>query len=197
MKSTRLGQQINFLLEIDRLKSIIRRTYLVNDPRHENSAEHSWHLAMMAIILVEHSNESLDILKVLKLLLVHDIVEIDAGDTYCYDITENQNKHERERAAAERIFGILPKDQSDEVWALWNEFEGRLTPEAKFAAGLDRVMPILHNFSTEGRAWVEHGITRTQVYDRNKHTAEGSEALWEMVESIIRDSVKLGYLRDE
>ena len=196
LNTERLHQQIAFILEIDKLKSILRRTYLVNDPRHENSAEHSWHLAMMALLLAEHANAEVNLLQTLKMLLVHDVVEIDAGDTYCYDTGGNDSKAEREQAAAHRIFGLLPDDQRDEMHQLWQEFEARLTPEARFAAALDRLMPILHNYHTQGRSWREHGITQAQVLDRNKHTGEGSESLWKYIETVIADAVGKGYLAE-
>ncbi len=191
----RLARQIAFLLEIDKLKSILRQTYLVNEPRHENSAEHSWHLAMAALILAEHANEPVDSLRVLKMLLVHDIVEIDAGDTYVYAV--QTEKAALEEAAAERVFGLLPEDQRSEVRGLWEEFEARETPDAKFAAGLDRIMPILHNYHTEGRSWRAHGITRSQVLARNGHTAAGSEVLWEYILTLIDDATAKGYLIDD
>ncbi len=191
----RLARQIAFLLEIDKLKSILRQTYLINEPRHENSAEHSWHLAMAALMLAEHANTPVDTLRVLKMLLVHDIVEIDAGDTYVYGV--QTGKAALEEAAAERIFGLLPEDQQGEVRDLWDEFEARQTPEAKFAAGLDRIMPILHNYHTEGHSWVSHGITRSQVLERNRHTAEGSEAIWEYIKEVIDDATAKGYLIDD
>ncbi len=196
MNTERLHRQIAFILEIDRLKSVLRRTYLVNDPRHENSAEHSWHLAMMTLVLAEHATIEVDLLAVLKMLLVHDIVEIDAGDTYCYDAAGNDGKAAREELAAQRIFGLLPDDQSAELHALWTQFEARETPEAKFAAALDRLMPILHNYHTQGRSWLAHGITSAQVTERNRHAGEGSETLWAYVEEIIADAVKQGYLTE-
>ncbi len=196
MNTERLHRQIAFILEIDRLKSVLRRTYLVNDPRHENSAEHSWHLAMMALLLAEHANVEVNLLSVLKMLLVHDIVEIDAGDTYCYDAVGSEDKAAREEQAAQRIFGLLPDDQQAELHQLWTEFEARVTPEAKFAAALDRLMPILHNYHTEGRSWIDHRITSAQVRERNRHAEEGSETLWAYVEEIIADAVKQGYLTE-
>ena len=191
----RLKQQIAFLLEIDKLKSILRQTYLINEPRHENSAEHSWHLAMAALILAEHANTPVDSLRVLKMLLVHDVVEIDAGDTYVYGV--QTEKAALEDAAAKRIFGLLPDDQREEVRGLWDEFEARETPEAKFAAGLDRIMPILHNYHTEGHSWRKHGITRSQVLERNGHTTEGSEMIWEYIKEVIDDATAKGYLIDD
>ncbi len=196
MNTERLEQQIAFLLEIDKLKSVLRRTYLVDDPRHENSAEHSWHLAVMAMLLAEHANAPVNLLRVLKMLLVHDVVEIDSGDTYIYDVAGNASKAVREQEAAERIFGLLPDDQRDEMHRLWEEFEARQTPEARFAAALDRLMPMLHNYHTQGRAWREHGITDAQVVAHNGHMAEGGAGLWEYAEAMIRDAVDKGYLRE-
>ena len=195
--NTRLDRQIAFILEIDKLKSVLRRSYLLNEDRHENSAEHSWHLSVMALVLAEHADAALDTLRVLKMLLVHDIVEIDSGDTYIYDAAGNDTKAEREQAAARRIFGLLPPDQGKELQALWQEFEARETPEAKFAAALDRLMPLLHNYHTEGRSWQEHGITKEQVLTLNRHIADGSEALWEYAEALIDDAAAKGYLTDK
>jgi len=193
----RLERQIAFILEIDRLKSVLRRTYLLNDPRHENSAEHSWHLAVMAMILAEHANTEINQLRVLKMLLVHDVVEIDAGDTYVYDAAGNAGKAARENAAARRIFGLLPEDQQEEMQALWEEFEARETPEAKFAAALDRLMPLLHNFHTAGRSWREHGVSKEQVLRLNQHTAEGSQTLWDYATVLINEAIERGDLREE
>ncbi len=197
MNTERLVRQIAFILEIDRLKSILRRSYLLSDPRHENSAEHSWHLAVMAMILAEHANSEVNPLRVLQMLLVHDIVEIDSGDTYIYDAAGNDTKAERENEAARRIFGLLPGDQQAEMTALWQEFEARETPEAKFAAALDRLMPLLHNFHTEGRSWREHDISQKQVLRLNSHMADGSETLWDYAEALITEATAKGYLREE
>jgi putative hydrolase of HD superfamily len=197
LNTERLERQIAFILEIDRLKSILRRSYLISDPRHENSAEHSWHLAVMAMILAEHANAEVNPLRVLQMLLVHDIVEIDSGDTYIYDAAGNDTKAERETEAARRIFGLLPGDQQAEMTDLWQEFEARETPEAKFAAALDRLMPLLHNFHTEGRSWREHGISQEQVLHLNSHIAEGSETLWDYAEALITEATAKGYLREE
>jgi len=193
----RLHRQIEFILEIDKLKSVLRRSYLMNNPRHENSAEHSWHLAMMAMLLEEHANTDVDLLRVLKMLLIHDIVEIDAGDTFCYDVLGNAGKAEREQLAACRIFGLLPKDQETEMHELWLEFEARISPEAKFAASLDRLMPILHNYHTQGRSWLENGVTSTQVLDHNRHIGDGSGTLWQYVEHLVADAVNKGYLTND
>ena len=196
MNTDRLNRQIAFILEIDRLKSVLRRSYLINDPRRENSAEHSWHLAVLAMVLDEYANAEVNQARVLRMLLVHDVVEIDAGDTYCYDVVGNDSKADREQAAADRLFGLLPDDQRDEMRGLWEEFEARATPEAKFAAALDRLMPLLHNYHTQGRSWLEHGVTEAQVLGRNRHTGEGSEALWAYVEAMIADAVGKGYLAE-
>ena len=194
VNADRLSDQIRFILEIDKLKGVLRRSYLVGVDRRENSAEHSWHLAMMAMTLVEHSNEPVDIDRVIKMTLIHDIVEVDAGDTYCYDTAGWAKKEEKERAAADRLFGLLPSDQGLELRTFWEEFETRQTPDAKFAAALDRLMPLMHNYHTKGRAWIEHGIRRSQVIERNSPMAEGSAKLWEMAEQLIDDAVEKGYL---
>lgn len=194
--SLRLDQQIGFILELDTLKSVLRRSYLLNNTRRENSAEHSWHLSAMALVLAEHANADIDQFRVLKMLLVHDIVEIDSGDTYIYDTAGNDTKAVREQEAAQRIFGLLPDDQKLELTRLWQELEARETPEAKFAAALDRLMPLLHNYHTEGRSWREHGITKQQVLNLNRHIADGSQSLWEYAESLIDDAAAKGYLVD-
>ena len=194
--NTRLEQQIAFLLEIDKLKSVLRRSYLLNETRKENSAEHSWHLSVMALVLAEHASADVDTLRVLKMLLVHDIVEIDSGDTYIYDAAGNETKAAREQQAAQRIFGLLPEEQHAELSTLWQEFEARETPEAKFAAALDRLMPLLHNYHTQGRSWQEHGVTDAQVIGHNGHMADGAAALWEYAEAMIKDAVGKGYLTE-
>jgi putative hydrolase of HD superfamily len=165
--------------------------------RRENDAEHTWHLAVLAMLLSEYSAEpGLDLLRALKMILVHDLVEIDAGDTFAYDMIGAQDKDQRERKAADRIFNILPPDQAAEVRQLWEEFEERRTPEAHYAAALDRFQPILHNYVTHGKVWLAHGITSEQVLARNSYMIEGAPALWEYVQELIRDSVKKGYLAD-
>jgi putative hydrolase of HD superfamily len=195
--SDRLESQIRFLVEIDKLKQVFRQTWLVDQSRRENDAEHSWHLAMMAVVLAEHAAESgLDLLRVVKMALVHDIVEIDAGDTFIYDEQGAKDKPERERKAADRLFGLLPADQQAELRGAWEEFEKRETPEARFAAALDRVQPILHNYYTQGRAWKAHGVRYAQVVARNRHIAQGSPALWTWIESLLRDAVAKGYLAE-
>ncbi len=191
----RFERQIRFILEIDKLKTIVRRTYLLNVNRAENTAEHSWHLAIMAMLLAEHANEPVDIARVIKMVLIHDIVEIDAGDTYFYDVSAELDKTERERVAAERIFGILPPDQGTELRQLWEEFEASETADARFALALDRFMPQLHNYHTQGRSWAEHGITADRVLERNASIADGSERLWECARALVDDAVAKGFLR--
>jgi putative hydrolase of HD superfamily len=190
----RLAQQLAFLLEIDRLKLINRQTLIADGSRRENDAEHSWHLAVMASLLAEYAPPGVDIARVTRMLLVHDIVEIDAGDTYCYDQAACQTQRQREEAAADRIFALLPGDQGREMRKLWEEFESRATPESRFAAALDRIQPVLLNYHTQGRAWLEHGVTRAQVIERNRHIEAGAPRLWAYVAQLIEDAVTKGYL---
>ncbi len=192
----RLNQQINFILEIDKLKKIYRQSLITDGSREENDAEHSWHLAVMAIILCEYANEPrLDILRVIKMVLIHDIVEIDAGDTFIYDIEGNRSKEEREKEAASRIFGLLPDDQQQEMIQLWKEFEARETPEAKFAAVLDRLEPVLLNTLTEGHTWNKFGIKSENVFEKNKHVQEGSYMLWQYINKLLEECIQKGYLK--
>ena len=193
----RLDRQMDFIREVDGLKGISRRSFILDGSRNENDAEHSWHLALMALILSEHSNaQDIDLLKVIRMLLIHDIVEIDAGDTFAYDEEGNRTKMERERACADRIFNILPDDQARELLSLWEEFEERGTKEARFAASLDRLQPIILNHGTGGRTWREHGVLADQVRERNEHIHEGSETIWNHARGLIEDSVKRGYLKE-
>ena len=192
MEPSRLEQQIRFIVEIDKLKTIYRRTYLITDRRHENTAEHSWHISVMAMILAEHSNAPIDVMRVLKMTLIHDIVEIDAGDTYIY--ADQTGKIERERIAAERIFGLLPPEQEREFRSLWEEFESAATPEARFASALDRFIPQLHNYHTQGRSWQEHGISAALVLGRNEEMSSGSVVLWEWTQTLIERAVEEGLL---
>jgi len=190
----RLWQQIEFLVEIDRLKTIARQTLLVDGSRQEDSAEHSWHLAVLAMVLAEHSRAPVDLFRILKMILVHDLVEIDAGDTYCYDEEGNRNKAEREKKAADRIFSLLPQDQAFELRSLWEEFESRQTPDAIFAASLDRFQPLLNNFRAGGIMWRKHGIRKEQVYSRNSPMEEGSPILWDYAERMIKDAIAKGWI---
>jgi putative hydrolase of HD superfamily len=190
----RLKRQIGFIVELDKLKTIVRQSWLADGSRRENSAEHSWHVALMALVLSEHANADMDLARVVKLLLLHDVVEIDAGDVLIYDVAGNVSKPERERQAAERIYGMLPDDQAAELRALWEEFEMGETTEARFAASLDRLMPLLHNFLTEGRAWRHHGVTADQVLAANARIAAGSTALWDYARGLIDEAVERDYL---
>lgn len=197
MQNHKLTQQIQFIIEIDKLKSILRQTLLTDGSRQENSAEHSWHLAMMAIVLAEGAPANVDMLRVIKMLLLHDIVEIDAGDTFCYDITGNLDKVERELLAAQRIFALLPVEQGAELRALWEEFEAQQTASAKWARALDCLQPLLNNQQTQGHTWRLHGVTRSQVLHRMRAVEKGAPALWPLVEQIIEDCVAAGYLKVE
>jgi len=193
----RLSQQIQFLIEIDKLKGVLRRTWLIDTSRRENDAEHSWHLAVMAMVLVEYAAEQdLDLLRVLKLVLVHDLVEIDAGDTYAYDEAAQADQPQRERIAADRVFRLLPADQAAEFRGLWDEFEARSTPEARYAAALDRLQPFLHNYHTQGKAWQQHGVTSDMVIARTRSIADGAPALGSYVQGLIREAVARGYLAE-
>lgn len=194
MNAERLEQQLQFILEIDRLKGVLRRTLLIDPRRQENSAEHSWHLALMALVLAEHADEPIDLLYTLKLVLIHDIVEIDAGDTYAYDPAGPGDKDEREQAAAERIFSLLPPAQATELVALWQEYEAQQTPEARFALALDRLMPMLHNYHTGGITWQENQVTRAQVEERMAPVAAASAVLAQHVAAVLELATARGLL---
>jgi len=183
--ATRLDQQLAFVMEADRLKAILRRTMLTDDSRRENSAEHSWHLALAAITLAEYAAEPVDLLRVLKMLVVHDLVEIDAGDTFAYDQTGNASKVERERAAADRIFGLLPADLAGELRALWEEFDGYATPDARFANAMDRIQPFLQNVKNRGGTWRLYGPTREQVLVRMDPVRVATPSLWPLITEYV------------
>lgn len=193
---TDFEKQISFIMELDKIKKIGRQTYLSDASRKENDAEHSWHLALMAFVFADYSNEKIDVLKAMKMVLLHDVIEIDAGDTYAYDSEANKTKRERELKAADRIFGILPEAQAKEYRGLWDEFEAMETPEAKFANTLDKVQPLLLNNASGGRSWQEHGVKKSQVMARNVRVHEGSEQLWEYAKSLIEKNVEEGKLLD-
>lgn len=195
MATSRLTQQLNFILEIDKLKQILRQTRLTDGSRRENSAEHSWHLAMMAIALQEYAPTPVDLLRVLKMLLLHDVVEIDAGDTFAFDSQANQDKAAREQQAADRLFGLLPDDLAVQLRALWNEFEAAETADAQFAKALDCFQPFLHNCQNQGGTWKEHGITRDRVLWRMQAVHQGAPALWATVQHLLDESIELGYLQ--
>lgn len=192
----RLARQIEFIAECDKLKEVFRQTINTQSRRAENDAEHSWHLCLCVIVLAEHANHGaqLDVLRVLKMLIVHDLVEIDAGDTFAYDVAAMANQHEREAVAAERIFGLLPPDQASDFRALWDEFEAKQTPEAKFATAVDRFQPMLLNCRSQGAAWNRHGVTHDRVIARNQHIAEGCTELWSYAEKMLQDVVAAGHL---
>jgi putative hydrolase of HD superfamily len=193
--TSRLARQVQFIVEVDRLKEIFRQTVLTASRRPENDAEHSWHLCLCVMVLAEHANvPDLDVLRVLRMLIVHDLVEIDAGDTFAYDAAGAAGQHEREARAADRIFGLLPDDQARDFRALWDEFEARQTPEARFAAAMDRFQPMLLNACTEGHAWRKHGVTYPRVMARNAGVAEGSTALWEYAARMVAEAVERGHL---
>ena len=190
----RLDEQMQFLIEIDALKHVFRSTRLLNGSRYENDAEHAWHLAMMAMVLHEYSNKPVELSKVVKMVLIHDLVEIDAGDTFLYDDNNAISKGEAETKAAIRVFGLLPEDQRKEFINLWEEFERKETPEARFAAALDRLEPLIQNAHTEGHAWIKYGITKDQVINKNRPPLiGGSEELWAYAEKMIEDSAGKGY----
>lgn len=191
----RLKKQIEFMLELDKMKNLYRQTYVLHEDRKENDAEHSWHLAILAFLLAEYSNEKIDVSHVMKMVLLHDVVEIDAGDTYCYDNEGCKSKAEREEKAAHRIFGLLPEDQKNEFYKLWREFEDSETVDARFAAMLDRIQPLLLNYTKGGISWKEHGIHKEQVLNRNIDYFSESDELAEMIKYIIDDAAEKGWLK--
>lgn len=190
-----LLKQLQFIREIDKVKYIQRKTKLFNSNRHENDAEHSWHLALMAMVLREHANESVDLLKVIKMVLIHDIVEIDAGDTFIYDTQKNHSNTDEERLAANRIFGMLPTTQAEELIAIWEEFEAGETPEARFARAMDRLEPLLQNTSNNGGTWQEFDVSYDKVHHKKSVIKEGSATIWEFAEQLIDESVEKGILK--
>lgn len=193
----RLEQQLSFIMELDKVKQIMRQTYLADGSRKENDAEHSWHLTLMAFVLAEYANEPVDVCKLMKMVMLHDIIEIDAGDTYAYDTTGNASKRQRELRAAERIYRLLPADQAAEYRGLWDEFEAMETPEAKFANTLDKIQPLLLNHASGGRSWQEHGVKESQIRGRNARTAEGSESLWQYAASLIEENIRKGNIKKD
>lgn len=195
--ATRFEQQIAFVLEVDKLKNILRQTLITDASRRENSAEHSWHLAIMAPLLAEYASSDLDTGRVVRMLLIHDIVEIDAGDTFAYDVAGNLDKSERETRAANRIFGLLPEDQRDACLELWREFEDMQTPEAKFANALDSLQPLLHNWKTQGASWKKNQVHRSQVYKRLDRVRLYIPEAWPLVSSIIENATSEGWLQGD
>jgi putative hydrolase of HD superfamily len=196
-ETERFKKQIEFILEADKLKHVRRKTILLDHSRRENSAEHSWHIALMLLIMPEYSSErDIDFFHVMKMLLIHDLVEIDAGDTYCYDDDGRKDQRRREEIAARRIFGLLPADQAEGLRALWDEFEKRETPESRFANALDRVQPLLNNYFTDGQTWQENDIKSGQVHRRMRPVKDGAPVLWNYVTALIKDAVRKGFLAE-
>ena len=191
----RLRKQLDFMIELDKMKNLYRQTYVLHEDRKENDAEHSWHLAILAMLLSEYSDEPVDVLRVIKMVLVHDVVEIDAGDTYCYDSEGYKSKAEREEKAAQRIFGLLPDDQREEFYAMWREFEDSETADARFAAVLDRLQPLTLNYTKGGISWQEHGIRREQVLARNTEYFDVSDKIAEAIKEMIDDASDKGWLK--
>ena len=193
----RLHRQIQFIVEVDKVKNIFRQTYLADANRKENDAEHSWHLALMAILLKDYMEEEADLIKVMTMVLIHDLVEIDAGDTYAYDEKGAVTKRDREEKAADRIFGLLPEDQGNEFRMLWEEFEAYETAEAKYAHLLDNFQPLLLNDASGGKSWAEHGVHKSQVYKRNERIPETSGMIWEQIQKIVQKHIEQGHLFED
>ncbi|WP_099609878.1 HD domain-containing protein [Vibrio coralliilyticus] len=193
---SKLEQQLALLMELDQLKSVLRRTRVKSaDGRLENSAEHSWHVALMAILMEEHANEPVDIARVVKMLLLHDIVEIDAGDTFVYDVAASAVQEEKELAAAQRLFAMLPEEQGKELLELWLEFERAESADAKFGKALDRIIPMLLNYHNNGQSWQEQGVTREQALTVNRKIEYGSQALWDKAQQVIEEATQKGWLK--
>ena len=191
----RLKKQVDFILEIDKEKNIFRQTHLSNHGRNENDAEHAWHMAIMAYLLQEYSNEPVDVARVMLMCLIHDLVEIDSGDTYAYDEEALKTQKQREEKAKERVFSLLPKEQKQDLMSIFDEFEENETPEAKFAHAMDNFQPLLLNNSNGGSDWIEHGVNESKIYGRHKKTKEGSEELYKVTDKIIQDNVKKGNIQ--
>ncbi len=191
----RLQKQINFILEIDKEKNILRQTHLSGHGRRENDAEHAWHMAIMAYLLQEYSNEPIDVGRVMLMCLIHDVVEIDAGDTYAYDAEGLRTQKEREEAAKERIYSLLPDDQKELLISIFDEFEANETAEAKFAHAMDNFQPLLLNNSNNGGDWKEHGVHASQVYGRQSRTREGSEKIFEVTDQILKKHIEMGHIK--
>lgn len=194
---SRLEQQIAFIVEIDKVKQIFRQNYLADGTRRENDAEHSWHIALMAVLLQEYADDTVDISKVMTMVLIHDLVEIDAGDTYAYDDEGAKTKREREVQAAERIFGLLPKDQGLYFRSLWDEFEEYETADARYAHLLDNFQPFLLNDASKGISWVEHQVKKEQIYKRNEKTGTTSPTIWEHMKKVIEENIEKGNIKGE
>ena len=197
-EKSRIDRQFDFIREIDKEKFITRQTFLSDAKRRENDAEHAWHMAIMTLLLSEYANEEIDVLRVLSMLLIHDLVEIDAGDTYAYDEDGKKTQRQRELTAADRIFGLLPSDQAGYMRGLWDEFEERKTPEAKFARTLDNIQPAMLNNASGGRSWEEKGVHLNQILKRNENTKDGSETLWDYAyNNFIKPNVEKGKIKED
>lgn len=197
-EKSRIDRQFDFIREIDKEKFITRQTFLSDAKRRENDAEHAWHMSIMTLLLSEYANEEIDVLRVISMLLIHDLVEIDAGDTYAYDEEGKKTQRARELKAADRIYGILPEDQGKKLRALWDEFEEAKTPESKFAHVMDNIQPAMLNDYTNGKDWIAKGVRLSQVLERNAHTAEGSRKLWDYAyANFIEPNVKDGKIKDD
>lgn len=198
MEKSRLEKQFEFCLEVDKEKSIKRQTLQSDGITKENDAEHAWHMALMSLLLSEYSNEEIDLLKTISMILIHDVVEVDAGDTYAYDEVSKQTQREREEKAADRIFGLLPDDQRDKFRALWEEFEAGETPEAKFARTMDNIQPTMLNNATDGQMWLKNKVKLSQILSRNKNTPKGSQKLWEYsYNNFIQPNVEKGRIIED
>ncbi|MCK9443645.1 MAG: HD domain-containing protein [Tissierellaceae bacterium] len=195
MVKDRLLKDIEFIVELDKMKSILRQTSLIGKDQREDDAQHSWHIAVMAMVLGEYSNEKLDTGKVIKMLLTHDLIEIYAGDTFCYDKAGNETKRERELVGAEKVFGILDEDKGRELRALWDEFEEGKTPEAIFAASMDRLQPMLNNYHNNGGTWGKFNVAKEDIYERIAPVKEASDILWEYVQYMIEDAANKGLIK--
>ena len=198
MDVNRLEQQMRFLVEVDKMKSVYRRTILIDKTRRESDAEHSWHFALMAMLLAEYADpEKVDCARVIRMALVHDLIEIDAGDTFAYDVQGNQDKRQRETEAADKLFALLPEDQAAEIRALWEEFDAMETPDAQYAAAIDRLQPFLNNYLTQGHTWGLGGVKSAQVYERMDPIRVALPEVWPFVDKMIQESIEKGYLEKE
>ena len=198
MDVNRLEQQMRFLVEVDKMKSVYRRTILIDKTRRESDAEHSWHFALMAMLLAEYADpEKVDCARVIRMALVHDLIEIYAGDTFAYDVQGNQDKRQRETEAADKLFALLPEDQAAEIRALWEEFDAMETPDAQYAAAIDRLQPFLNNYLTQGHTWGLGGVKSAQVYERMDPIRVALPEVWPFVDKMIKESIEKGYLEKE
>lgn len=195
MINDRLMKDIDFIVEIDKMKTILRQTSVIGVDQREDDAQHSWHISLMAIVLEKYSNEKINIFKVVKMLLIHDLVEIYAGDTFCYDVEGNNDKRERELKAADKIYGMLDEEKGTELRALWDEFEEMETPEALFAASMDRIQPMLSNYKNNGGTWKKYNVDKEDIYKRISPVEKSSDELWKLMKYVIEDSQERGLIK--